>query len=31
MKHKDDGDYTTIDKIVHICDALTNLSDSIVQ
>ena len=31
IKHKDDGDYATIDKIVHICAALTNLSDSIVH
>ena len=31
IKHKFDGDYATIDKIITVCAALTNLSDSVVQ
>ena len=29
IKHKSDGEYATIDKIVIVCAALTNLSDSV--
>ena len=31
IKHKSDGEYATIDKVVTVCAALTNLSDSIVH
>ena len=32
IKHKSDGEYATVDKLVHVCAALTtNLCDSVVQ
>ena len=30
LKHKDDTDVSNIDKILHVCAALTNLCGSIV-
>ena len=31
IKHKSDGEYATVDKLVHVCATLTNLCDSVVQ
>ena len=31
IKYKSDGEYATVNKLVHACAALTNLCDSVVQ
>ena len=31
IKHKSDSEYTTIDKILSVCGALTNLCDTVVK